>query len=56
MPMVGREQAAAPGLNRFERLYIRAFGYPALGLRVRAKPSLILRQQVTSAEQLRGSR
>ena len=40
--IVGREQAAAPGLNRLERLYIRFFGYPALGLRVRAKTILPL--------------
>ena len=40
--IVGREQAAAPGLSRLERLYVRIFGYPALGLRVRAKTILPL--------------
>jgi SAM-dependent methyltransferase len=40
--MVGREQAAAPGLKRVERLYVQIFGYPALGLRVRAKTILPL--------------
>jgi SAM-dependent methyltransferase len=40
--MVGREQAAAPGLSALERLYVRIFGYPAFGLRVRAKTILPL--------------
>jgi SAM-dependent methyltransferase len=39
---VGREQAEAPGLSDLERLYVRVFGYPALGLRVRAKTILPL--------------
>lgn len=34
--LIGRHQAEAPELGTFERLYIRLFGYPALGLRVRA--------------------
>jgi len=33
----GSEMAAAPGLHRLERLYIRVFGWPAAGLRVRAQ-------------------
>jgi SAM-dependent methyltransferase len=37
---IGLEQAKAPGLNQLERYYIRFFGYPALGLRVRAKSIL----------------
>jgi SAM-dependent methyltransferase len=40
--IVGREQAQAPGLSGFERLYVQIFGYPALGLRVRAKTILPL--------------
>jgi trans-aconitate methyltransferase len=40
--MIGREQALAPELGGFERAYIRLFGFPALGLRVRAKSILPL--------------
>jgi SAM-dependent methyltransferase len=40
--IVGREQAGAPGLSGLERLYVRVFGYPALGLRIRAKTILPL--------------
>lgn len=40
--IVGREQAEAPGLSGLERLYVRVVGYPALGLRVRAKTVLPL--------------
>jgi len=40
--MIGREQALAPELGRVERLYVRLFGFPALGLRVRAKSVLPL--------------
>ena len=37
---IGLEQVGAPELNQLERLYIRIFGYPALGLRVRARSIL----------------
>jgi SAM-dependent methyltransferase len=37
---VGVEQTEAPEINLFERLYIRIFGYPALGLRIRTKSIL----------------
>jgi hypothetical protein len=40
--MIGREQALAPDVTKFERLYVRLLGYPALGLRVRAKSILPL--------------
>lgn len=34
--LIGRHQAEAPELGTIERAYVRLFGYPALGLRVRA--------------------
>ncbi len=40
--MFGTEQAVAPELSRFERIYVRLLGYPALGLRIRAKAILPL--------------
>lgn len=43
----GSEMALTPGLSSFERLYIKLFGAPVLGLRVRARTILPLLDGVT---------
>lgn len=42
MNMIGREHRKNPRLNFLERWYIHLFGYPALGLHIRAKAILPL--------------
>ena len=50
--MFGGDQAAAPELGRFERMYVRLLGYPALGLRIRAKAILPLLHRLPDPESI----
>ncbi len=46
--MIGCEHRKNPNLNIFERIYISLFGYPALGLHVRAKAVMPLIRHIDS--------